>query len=69
MGAENSVFDSCEWTESLQDGAWYIRHGVSEDGVEISVFTCAQKDKQHENMLRKLTKVINISRDMLTTCI
>ena len=57
MGAENSVFDSCEWKNTTKDGPWCIRHGVLDEGLEISIFTSEKRDKQHDNLLRKLTKV------------
>jgi len=61
MGADNSTFAGCAWSEARQHGLWTIQHGKLETGKEVSLFTPAKGDKKSENLLRKLTKVCGLA--------
>ncbi|XP_052790059.1 protein-associating with the carboxyl-terminal domain of ezrin-like isoform X2 [Mya arenaria] len=62
MGAESSTFISSEWSEAEKNGLWWIQHGKTDSGDEVSMFTPVKNDKKSENLLRKLTKQLRLVR-------
>ncbi|WAR30590.1 PACE1-like protein [Mya arenaria] len=67
MGAESSTFISSEWSEAEKNGLWWIQHGKTDSGDEVSMFTPQLRLVRHPCILIYLESQEDVDTPQLFT--